>query len=282
MNILANPSDNYRRWADGKLEGFTDKIDDLLVEINNPLSISTAEKSQIDQIIKSKNVVFFDVNKPIPDKKKQIKTYASIFGMGDYELDSKSDTDGLTEIKHNKKTQQDIEYIPYSDKQLNWHTDGYYNSQSNSILSWLLYCVCPSDDGGINKYMDHEIAYILYNKNYQNITKLMIPDSYIIPENKSNSRPEVKNPVFSFVNNRLNMKFSMREKNIIWNEKITDEINNLKNIIKSSHDYHLTYKLQAGQGVVTNNVIHMRTAFTNSKNKNRLLYRLRSKIRVSC
>ena len=130
--------------------------------------------------------------------------------------------------------------------------------------------------------MDHEIAYILYNKNYQNITKLMIPDSYIIPENKSNGRPEVKNPVFSFVNNRLNMKFSMREKNIIWNEKIIEEINNLKNIIESSHDYHLTYKLQAGQGVVTNNVIHMRTAFTNSKNKNRLLYRLRSKIRVSC
>ncbi len=53
MNILANPSDNYRRWADGKLEGFTDKMDDLLVEINNPLSISTAEKSQINQIIKS-------------------------------------------------------------------------------------------------------------------------------------------------------------------------------------------------------------------------------------
>ena len=129
MNILANPSDNYRRWADGKLEGFTDKMDDLLVEINNPLSISTAEKSRINQIIKSKNVVFFDVNKPIPDKKKQIKAYASIFGMGDYELDSKSDTDGLTEIKHNKKTQQDIEYIPYSDKQLNWHTDVYYNSQ---------------------------------------------------------------------------------------------------------------------------------------------------------
>ena len=64
MNILANPSDNYRRWADGKLEGFTDKMDDLLVEINNPLSISTAEKSQINQIIKSKNVVFFNVNKP--------------------------------------------------------------------------------------------------------------------------------------------------------------------------------------------------------------------------
>ena len=86
MNILENLSDNYKRWADGKLEGFTDKMDDLLVEINNPLSISTAEKSQINQIIKSKNVVFFDVNKPIPDKKKQIKAYASIFGMGDYEF----------------------------------------------------------------------------------------------------------------------------------------------------------------------------------------------------
>lgn len=282
MNILANLSDNYKRWAEEKLEGFTNKIDDLLVEINDPLNISISEKNQINQIIQSKNVVFFSVNKPVLGTKKQIKSYASIFGMGDYEFDSKSDMDGLTEIKHHQKSHRDIEYIPYSDKPLNWHTDGYYNDQSNSILSWLLYCVCPSAEGGINKYMDHEIAYILYNESYENIAKLMMPDSYVIPENKSNGRPEVKNPVFSFENNKLNMKFSMREKNIIWNDEILKEIGNLKKIIESSHDYHLTHKLQAGQGVIANNVIHMRTAFTNSKNKNRLLYRLRSKKRVNC
>ena len=282
MNILDNPSDDYKRWADKKLAGFTNKIDNLLVEINNPLNISSAEKNQIIQIINANNMVFFSVNKQAPNMKEQIKSYASMLGMGDYELDSKSDIDGLTEIKIYEKSNQESGYIPYSDKPLNWHTDGYYNDRENSILSWLLYCVSPSENGGVNRYMDHEIAYILYNENYQNIGKLMISDSYIIPENKSNGRVEIRNPVFSFEKQKLNMKFTMRGKNIIWNNKIKDDVNDLKKIIENSHDYHITHKLQSGQGIIANNVIHMRTAFTNSENNNRLLYRLRSKKRVSC
>ena len=282
MNILENLNDNYKRWADEKLEGFTNKIDNLLVEIRDPLNISITERKQIKQIINSNNMVFFSVNKPINDMKEKIKAYASLLGMGDYELDSKSDKDGLTEIKVHKKSDHEFEYIPYSDKPLNWHTDGYYNDQSNSILSWLLYCVCPSKDGGINKYMDHEISYILYNEKYQNIAKLMISDAYTIPNNKSNGRQEVNNPVFSFNGNKLIMKFTMRERNIIWNDKIKKEVDNLKKIIESSSGYHVTHKLESGQGIIANNVIHMRTAFTNSENNNRLLYRLRSKKRVSC
>ena len=55
----------------------------------------------------------------------------------------------------------------------------------------------------------------------------------------------------------------------------------IKSIIEDSSEYHITKKLAEGEGVITNNVIHKRTAFTNSENKNRLLYRLRSKKRVA-
>ena len=77
------------------------------------------------------------------------------------------------------------------------------------------------------------------------------------------------------------MKFTMRERNITWKKNITEAIKILKSIIKESSDYHIINKLEPGNGVITNNIIHMRTAFTNSKNKNRLLYRLRSKQRVA-
>ena len=132
----------------------------------------------------------------------------------------------------------------------------------------------------MNKYMDHEIAYILYNEMYKNIADLMDPKTYTIPKNKLNNREEINNPIFSFHQGRLHMKFSMRERNILWNNKISKVVNNLKKIIETSREFHITHRLLAGQGVITNNVIHMRTAFTNSENKNRLLYRLRSKKRV--
>ena len=84
-----------------------------------------------------------------------------------------------------------------------------------------------------------------------------------------------------FKDEKLHMKFTMRERNITWNKNTTEAINILKSIIKESSDYHKINKLEPGNGVITNNIIHMRTAFTNSKNKNRLLYRLRSKQRVA-
>ena len=84
-----------------------------------------------------------------------------------------------------------------------------------------------------------------------------------------------------FKDEKLHMKFTMRERNITWNKNTTEAINILKSIIKESSDYHIINKLEPGNGVITNNIIHMRTAFTNSKNKNRLLYRLRSKQRVA-
>ena len=172
-------------------------------------------------------------------------------------------------------------YVPYTTKELNWHTDGYYTDQKNSVLSWLLFCKSSAESGGINKYLDHEIAYILFNNKSKRLEDLMLDDACCIPENSETKRKEVFNPVFMFKNKRLHMKFSMRKKNIVWNKNSLQAIDVLKSIIKDSSQYHITKKLDTGMGVITNNVIHMRTAFTNSKNKNRLLYRLRSKKRVT-
>ena len=280
MNILENTRTNYKRWADKKLQGFSKKLDDLIVEINNPNSVSKSEKNIILKTIKQHNIVFFQINKGTINLKSSIKTLASQVGLGNYEVDSKSDNDGLTEIKIHNSMKPSAEYIPYTDKQLNWHTDGYYNNENNLILSWLLFCKSQSENGGMNKYMDHEIAYILFNKSFDNIGDLMLHNAYRIPENELTGRKAIDNAIFSFIKNKLYMKFSMREKNIIWNNKSKEAANNLKDIINSSKKYHISHKFSEGQGVITNNIIHMRTSFTNLEKKNRLLYRLRSKKRM--
>ena len=280
MNILENTRTNYKRWADKKLQGFSNKLDDLIVEINNPNSISKSEKNIILKTINQHNIVFFQINKGTINLKSSIKTLASQVGLGNYEIDSKSDNDGLTEIKIHNSMKPSAEYIPYTDKQLNWHTDGYYNDEKNLILSWLLFCKSQSENGGMNKYMDHEIAYILFNKSFDNIGDLMLHNTYRIPKNELTGRKAVDNAIFSFIKNKLHMKFSMREKNIIWNDKSKEATNNLKDIISSSEKYHISHKFSEGQGVITNNIIHMRTSFTNLEKKNRLLYRLRSKKRM--
>ena len=54
----------------------------------------------------------------------------------------------------------------------------------------------------------------------------------------------------------------------------------LKEIITENENYHIQHKLKPNQGIISNNIIHMRTSFTNQENENRLLYRLRSKMRI--
>jgi hypothetical protein len=280
MNILLNTKEDYKRWKDKKLESFTRNIDHLTVQVSNPNSISKPEKNKVISLLRSNNLAFFNIDNISYKDKSSIKRFAFQIGLGDYEFDSRSDDDGLTEIKEHKHNDKISEYIPYTTKELNWHTDGYYNNKDNSILSWLLFCNTQSEKGGVNKYLDHEISYILFNDVSNKIKDLMLENTCCIPENLMTGRKDVLNPVYMFDDEKLHMKFSMRKKNIIWNDASLKAINILKSIIEDSSEYHITKKFTEGEGVITNNVIHKRTAFTNSENKNRLLYRLRSKRRV--
>ena len=280
MNILLNTKEDYKRWKDKKLESFTRNIDHLTVQVSNPNSISKPEKNKVISLLRSNNLAFFNIDNISYKDKSSIKRFAFQIGLGDYEFDSRSDDDGLTEIKEHKHNDKISEYIPYTTKELNWHTDGYYNTKDNSILSWLLFCNTQSEKGGVNKYLDHEISYILFNDISNKIKDLMLENTCCIPENLITGRKGVLNPVYMFDDEKLHMKFSMRKKNIIWNDASLKAINILKNIIEDSSEYHITKKFAEGEGIITNNVIHKRTAFTNSENKNRLLYRLRSKRRV--
>ncbi len=72
------------------------------------------------------------------------------------------------------------------------------------------------------------------------------------------------------------MRFSARKRNIIWRdtpdtlaavEMINDLLTDEKNVSKVA--------LKAGQGIICNNVLHNRTAFTDSKGSERLMYRAR-------
>ena len=280
MNILEVNSDEYRRWRDRKLSSFTSDIDKLMVEIKNPRKLSTAEISLSSQIIKQSNLVFFQLEKNENDIKSSLMDLAGQFGMSDFEILESSEKSGLTKIEVSSKSKEKSEYVPYTNKALNWHTDGYYSGTDNPILSWLLYCQSNSSNGGENSFMDHEIAYILFNDESSAIDDLMSKDAFTIPANAQNGRRAMSSYVFRLLNNKLHMKFSMREKNIIWSEKIISSVDLLKSIIRENENYQINYKLSPNQGVISNNVIHMRSSFTNTSNKNRLLYRLRSKKRI--
>ena len=104
-------------------------------------------------------------------------------------------------------------------------------------------------------------------------------------------RPAVSGPVFSrdLLSGAIHMRFSARKKNIQWRD---DEITRaardyLSEILAEEKGPVFRYRLQAGEGLISNNVLHNRTAFEDGTGHRRLLYRarfydrIRSAVRVT-
>ena len=271
----------YESWKAYKLNNYPVESENLIVEISNPRNLTHAEKHAIlDRINKTNMAVYISKEGDNPDKSIPV-SLAKQFKLHNLDNNMGADDDGITSLQ----VQQDQwreNYIPYTDRPIHWHTDGYYNSDEQQILALNLHCVRPAPVGGENAVMDHEIAYIkLRDKNPDYINALMRPGVMTIPENIVDDhiiRPDRSGPVFSIKkNSRLHMRYTARIHNVIWSDDaITKEaVTELENLLTTPNKYVFRLTLQSGWGLISNNVLHDRSGFSDNANQSRLLYRLR-------
>ena len=86
MNILDVKSDDYRRWRDRKLAGFTSDMDKLMLEIKNPYKLTDSEIKISSAIINQSNLLFFELKEDNGDIKSSLMKLAEQFGMGNFEI----------------------------------------------------------------------------------------------------------------------------------------------------------------------------------------------------
>jgi hypothetical protein len=172
-------------------------------------------------------------------------------------------------------------YIPYTNRPIAWHTDGYYNDLQHQIHALLLHCVQPAARGGENQLLDHEVLYIqLRDENPDYIRALMHPLAMTIPPNRGDGetlRPARSGPVFMIrQDGRLHMRYTDRKRSIEWRDDALtrDAVAALKARLHGDASYQYEGKLQAGQGLICNNVLHTRKGFEDGSAE-RLLYRAR-------
>jgi len=271
----------YENWRDAKLENYPEKAEQLIVEINDPTALTKAErKAIIERCNKSNMTIYISKTGNNPDKR-IASSLAEQFGLRNLDRNMGADADGITSLQVSQSQGRE-RYIPYSNKAIHWHTDGYYNKLDKQIHALCLHCVRPAMEGGENALMDHEIAYIkLRDENPDYIRALMSPNAMIIPANVKDGvmiRPDRSGPVFSVLGkNRLHMRYTERAQNIIWNSDPVAlvAIRTLEDLLHSSDPAIFRLTLQPGWGLISNNVLHDRSGFNDNKNAPRLLYRLR-------
>jgi hypothetical protein len=274
--------DLYNRWRDQKLKDYPKNLGDLLVEINDPRKLTDSEFEAIQSRCRKANMALY-ASKTGTDPDPEIPlSMGRRFGLEGLNKNWLSDETGLTSLTvANEGIRQ--QYIPYTNKAINWHTDGYYNLASQQIHALNLHVVQQAASGGENAIMDHEIAYILLReKNPDYIRALMSEKTMTIPpridEGGSIARKEEPGPVFSITaNGDLHMRYTIRVNNVIWaDDPLSREaLAYLESIFNNDSPYIYQGRLESGMGLVSNNVLHDRAAFTDDETHKRLYYRAR-------
>ena len=192
--------DAYARWRDAKLTNYPSKIEALRIEITDPRKLRPAEQGALVQCCRKANMVIYASRLGNQADKNIPRQLGEQFGITHFDNNLLADEDAVTSLQV-VPGKSDRGYIPYSNRRLLWHTDGYYNPPERRVRAFVLHCVSPAASGGENALLDPEIAYLLLRDvNPEHIRALMQPDAMTIPANTEEGgegRPAQTGPVFS-------------------------------------------------------------------------------------
>jgi alpha-ketoglutarate-dependent taurine dioxygenase len=276
----------YLRWREGKLAHAPRSAEEIIVEVNDPCAPSPAEHEALMACVRRCNMVIY-AGRVKREDKESARLVGRHFGLEHLDANWLGDEDGISEIRVNEGgTRRD--FIPYTDRPIKWHTDGYYNPPQRTIRAMVLHCVRSAAEGGTNRLLDHELAYLLLrDDNPQHIRALMQPDAMTIPERVDETdgvRPEQGGPVFSLdTNGDLHMRYTARTRSIEWKQDAATRaaVAALEQLLAADSPYILQARLEPGMGLLCNNVLHDRAGFSDDPAHPRLLYRARYYDRIA-
>src|SRR5690606_22503604 len=264
--------DAYRRWRDWKLANAPSGVEGLLVEVDDPCRLSDAERDAIVARCRVANMAVY-----ASARRGAGKDVARLLGeqLGLRRLDANwlADEDGISTLSVSDHGTRG-EFIPYTDRPIRWHTDGYYNPPERTIAAMLLHCVERAAEGGGNRVLDHEIAYILLrDADPAHVRALSATDAMSIPQRDGDDGANVARqtrtgPVFSLLapGGDLHMRYTARTRSIAWRDDPATRaaVDALRRLLDAGGPWVHAFRLAAGMGIVCNNVLHERDGFVDS------------------
>ena len=277
----------WRDWRARKLDGYPASLADLVVEVGDPRALTRAERAAIASRCRAANMAIYasahrEADKDLP------RALAAQFGLVRLDRNWLADDDGISRVTVAGGGGGRGDFIPYTNRAIRWHTDGYYNPPERTIRAMVLHCVEKAAEGGENALMDPEIAYLeLRDANPAFVRSLMRPDAMTIPERADEdgvARPAQRGPVFSVdeASGALHMRYTARTRSIEWHPDadVRAAVAALEGLLAAPSRWIHRITLEPGMGLLCNNVLHDRSAFTDDPARPRLIYRARYHDRI--
>jgi hypothetical protein len=283
----------YRSWRDERLARRPRRLQDLVVDLRDPRALTAEERAALlDRCARANMVVYrsplIGADPALP------RLLGRQLGLERLDANWLAEEDGISRIAvggGRDGAEGGGGFIPYTDRGIKWHTDGYYHPEARRIRGMILHCVRPAAEGGVNRVLDHELVYIaLREASPRWVRALMAPDAMTIPAREGAegvARAAQTGPVFSVdpVDGHLHMRYTARTRSIEWKDDIATAkaVAFLEHLLAEAEDGGdaFSLKLGPGMGIVANNVLHDRSAFVDDPAAPRLLYRARYLDRVA-
>ena len=278
----------YQRWRAAKLARRARNADDLIVDVADLAALTATERNALLQRCADWNMAVYRCSGG-PQGKATVLAIGRQLGLQRLDANWLADEDGLSSITVSRASDGRGGFIPYTDRALKWHTDGYYYPLEHRIRAMLLHCVRPARSGGVNALLDHELAYIaLRDASPRWLQALMEPDAMTIPAREDadgTARASQAGPVFSVdpADGTLHMRYTARTRSIVWKDDAATlkAVAFLERLLVGDNVDVLRVQLDAGMGIVANNVLHERSAFVDDPAYPRLVYRARYLDRIA-
>ncbi len=284
-------SDAWQAWRAARLERGMPTSEDLSVPLVDAARPGEGELAALRERIRRHNLAFYRCAPSAGELGR--RGFADLCGALGFDRPDPhecADEDGISALQVCGAGRR-AGYIPYTDRPLSWHCDGYYNPPERRIRAMLLHCVADAREGGENLFLDPELLYIrLRDENPEWIAALNDPRALTIPANVENGvtlRAASTGPVFSVDprSGHLHMRFTARTRSIEWRDDPVTRAaaQRIHEILAEEGPGVLRHRLAPGEGVICNNVLHARTGFTDDPDAaghRRLIYRARFPRRV--
>ena len=245
------------------------------VDIADPTTLNHQELAKLRERVAVANFAHYRCAQAVNDT----AVLALCHQVGLKNLHQSVVTAGLTKIEVSPGSK--ARYIPYTNSELNWHTDGYYYPETYPVRAMLLHCVRPALEGGATELINHEIVYaLLAQTNPDYVAALSQADVMTIPANSQapdGPRQAQSGPVFWQDPGRIYMRYTTRRHNIQWRQDplSREAVEALAEILRQRTDLVFHRQLGPSEGVLSNNTPHRREPFQDSteRGRGRLFYR---------
>ena len=252
------------------------------IEIDNPHRLRGSERDAILDRCARFNLALYRFARARTDPD-ALSAFASAMGLVRRDRTLGADRRGIAAVRVAPDT-RGPELIPFTSRALNWHTDGYYNAPGRIVRAVVMHCAAPAAGGGETTLLDPDLVYaVIHEEDPALVEALAHTCAMTIPAHEAGGkliRPARTGPVFRFLGDppRLHMRYTARTRSISWrSDAVTARaVAALEAAIASLSAHHVQMRFEAGEGVICNNVLHCRAAFTDSEDSRRLMLRIRS------